>query len=296
MDNNVIKTVKDTDNFYYIFKIDGYNFSIVQINDDKYEIKINNKNFSDLIKEERNGKLQREKEEYLKKKDKDKRKNNHKNDYNYSKRVEDDELYEDIELQKKLFEEFEKKKQDKIRENERINNENNNDNLYGNKNNRKKFVLDAKTVNVNRMIISNLNDIFGNNYQNGYEDNNSNLFELDMKNNNNNYNVYNNNQNYENYNKNPEYYLNQMTNNLNNAKNPHNQAVLDQFFDFTNNNNNNNINYNNSNNNYNMGIENNNINNYNMGMQNNNNYSNKNNFLQNGNNNNFDDDFNPFDD
>ena len=55
-------------------------------------------------------KLQREKEEYLKKKDKDKRKNNHKNDYNYSKRVEDDELYEDIELQKKLFEEFEKKK------------------------------------------------------------------------------------------------------------------------------------------------------------------------------------------
>ena len=96
MDNNVIKTVKDTDNFYYIFKIDGYNFSIVQINDDKYEIKINNKNFSDLIKEERNGKLQREKEEYLKKKDKDKRKNNHKNDYNYSKRVEDDELYEEI--------------------------------------------------------------------------------------------------------------------------------------------------------------------------------------------------------
>ena len=42
-----------------------------------------------------------------------------------------------------------------------------------------------------------------------------------------------------------------MANNLNNAKNPHNQAVLDQFFDLTNNNNNNNnnINYNNQQNN-----------------------------------------------
>ena len=67
LDNNVIKTVKDSDNFYYIFKIDGYNFSIVQINDDKYEIKINNKNFSDLIKEETTDAPVKEKDSELEK-------------------------------------------------------------------------------------------------------------------------------------------------------------------------------------------------------------------------------------
>ena len=335
LDGNELKLVKDTDNFYFAFKIDGYNFIVFQKSDEQFEIKINNRVFSDLLRDERNGNLQREKENYLKRKDKDKdKKKNNRNEDDYYKRAmkyngdnyfEGDEIY-DIEEQRKRLEEFEKKKREKEKlSNKKVNNYN--DDFNGNKGNngKKNFILDVKTVNQNRMIISKLNDIFGkDDFQDG-----DNLFELNWKNdndNNNNFNQNNNNQdnfmkesmfnnnyrNNNNYNKNildsnPDYYLNQMTNNLNNAKNPHNQAVLDQFFDLTNNNynsnNNNNMNFNNNsnNNNFNMQFQNNNYSN-----QNNTNNMMPNNFMQNnmmqnnqvGNNgnNNYNDDFNPFDD
>ena len=153
LDNNVIKTAKDIDNFYYIFKIETYNFSLIQKNDDKYEIKINNRNFTDLMAEERNGKLQREKEEYFKKKEKEKKKNNHKNEDDYYKRAmkyngdnyfEGDEIY-DIEEQRKRLEEFEKKKKEKEKLNNKKGNNNDDDDDYYNKSNnaKKKFVLDG---------------------------------------------------------------------------------------------------------------------------------------------------------
>jgi len=333
LDDNVLKNAKDTDNFYYMFKLEGYNFSIMQKSDDKYEIRINDRLFTELMRQERSGQLEREKEEYLKKKQKEKKKKNNNNDDDYYKRAmkyngenyfEGEEMY-DIEEQRKRLEEFERKKQKEKKQN----NFDDDDGYQENKNtNRNKdsqnFVLDAKTVNINRMIICNIKDIFDNdNFQEG----GGNILDLNWNNNNNNdnnnnYNQNNNQNNFmqesmfnngnpnnnNNYNKkilesNPDYYLNQMNNNLNNAKNPHNQAVLDQFFDLTNNNgggNNNNNNNNNNNMSYNFNNQygnNNNINesnnNYNMQFQNNN-FSNQNN--NNGNNNNFDDDFNPFDD
>ena len=66
--------------------------------------------------------------------------------------------------------------------------------------------------------------------------------------------IYNNNQGNNNYDKkildtNPDFYLKQMAHNMNNAKNLHNQAVLNQFFDLTNNNNNYSMNFNNQQNN-----------------------------------------------
>ena len=114
-DGNELKTDKDTDNFYYTFKIDGYNIIVYQKSDEKYEIKINNKLFSDLLRDERNGNLQRERENYLKRKDKEKekekeKKKNKRNEDDYYKRdmkydgdyFEGDEIY-DIEEQRKIL-------------------------------------------------------------------------------------------------------------------------------------------------------------------------------------------------
>ena len=308
LDGNDLKSAKDVDNFNFIFKLDGYTFDIFQKSDDKYEIKINNrKYFSELIKEERSGILQREKEEYLRKRGKDKKKsNNSGNDYyERAMKYNGDDYFEgeedlDIEEQRRRLEEFERKKKlEDSKNNYNFNNNNYNPN-NNNNNGKKNFVLDAKTVNLNRMIICNLNDIFGNDFPEG-----GNLLELNWKNNNdNNINqnsIYNNNQGNNNYDKkildtNPDFYLNQMANNMNNAKNPHNQAVLNQFFDLTNNNNNNSMNFNNQQNND-MNYNNQQNNNFNVQFQNNN-YSNQNNYMQNNqnSNNNYDDDFNPFDD
>ena len=185
MDDVVIKTAKDTDNFNHIFKIEGYNFCIFQKSDDKYELRINDRIFTDLIREERSGLLHREKEEYLKKKQKEKRKsNNHKHNHDeddYYKRAmkyngenyfEGEEMY-DIEEQRKRLEEFEKKKSKK----DNIKQYDGENDYYENKNN---FILDAKTVNLNRMIICNLKDIFDEgNFQDG-----NNILDLNWNNNN----------------------------------------------------------------------------------------------------------------
>ena len=304
LDGRELKSVKDVDNFSFLFQIDTYNFNVYQKSDEKYEIKINNKTFTELMQEERTGVLHQKKEEYLKKEEREKKKKSDSgNDYyKRAMKYNGDNYFEgeedlDIEEQRRRLEEFEKKKKSKENKNNYVNNNENNNN----NNSKKNFVLDSKTVNLNRTIICNLKNIFGNDFQDG-----GNLLELNWKSNhdNNQNSIFNNNQGNNNYDKkildsNPDYYLNQMANNLNNAKNPHNQAVLDQFFDLTNNNNNNNnnINYNNQqNNNMNYNNQQNN-NNYNMQFQNNN-YSNQNNFTQNNQNgnNNYDDDFNPFDD
>ena len=143
-DGNELKTVKDTDNFYYTFKIDGYNIIVYQKSDEKYEIKINNKLFSDLLRDERNGNLQRERENYLKRKDKDKEKDKKKNirneddyykrarEYNGDGYFEGDEIY-DIEEQRKRLEEFEKKKKEKEKLNNKKGNNNDDDDDYYNK-------------------------------------------------------------------------------------------------------------------------------------------------------------------
>ena len=128
LDGHELKKAKDTDNFYYLFKIDGYNFCIVQKSDEKFEIRINNRDFSELLRDERIGKLQREKEEYYKKKERENKKSNNYNNKNknddYYKRAmkyngegyfEGEEEMYDIEAQRKRLEEFEKKKQVKLR-------------------------------------------------------------------------------------------------------------------------------------------------------------------------------------
>jgi hypothetical protein len=146
LDGNELKKAKDIDNFYYPFIIDGYNFTIIQKSDEKFEIQINNRNFTDLLKDERIGKLQRDKEEYYKKKGKENKKNNYKNKneddyykramkYNGEDYFEGEEEMYDIEEQRKRLEEFEKKKQEKFKENSKKNNYNDDDDaFYDNKN------------------------------------------------------------------------------------------------------------------------------------------------------------------
>jgi hypothetical protein len=307
-DSKVLSETKDGDNYSYSFKISGYIIRITQKTEDKFELKINDKNFMDLLKDERSGKLQKEREDYLKKKEKEKKKNRNEDDYykramkyNGENYVEGEEDMYNIEEQRRRLEEFERKKnkQRQNDDNDFYSNEKTNDS-------KKKFVLDNKTVNMNRMIISNMRDVFDDeNYNNGNINNNDggNIFNINWSedNDNNNFNsgrnnnqsnFFQDNNNNGNYNKkildsNPDFYLNQMSNNLNNANNPHNQAILNQFlnFDGPNNNNNNNTNYN-----FNSQYQNNNMNN---NFNNGNGFNNNN---QNGNNNNYDDDFNPFED
>mgnify|MGYP006873115054 CR=1 FL=1 len=320
LDGKIIHFMKECQEHYkFSFKVDEYNFTIKQITDEKFKMEINNKDFMDLMKEERTGEFQRKKKEYLSSKEKEKKKNNNTEDDYYRKTIKyngenyfegEEDMY-DIEEQRKRLEEFERKKK-------KINNED--DDFYGSKkmNNGNKFILDNKTVNTNRMIICNLKDIFGeDNFGNEVQgdefnfswgdngDDNNYIFKQN-KNNRNNFiqdSIFNNNNNNGNNNpiydkkileSNPDYYLNQMSNNLNNANNPHNQAVLNQFLNFNdqNGNNNNPYNYNDQFQN-NDGNSNMNSNNFNNMQFQNNNFSGQNN--QNGNNK-YDDDFNPFDD
>ena len=120
----MLKLVKDTDNFHYEFKISDFIFILYQKSEDKFELKINNKLFADLIKEERTGKLDKEREEALKKKNKE-NKREHQNEDDYYKRAmkyngdnyaEGDEDFYNVEQQRIMLEEFERKKK---RKNER---------------------------------------------------------------------------------------------------------------------------------------------------------------------------------
>ena len=245
LDENQLIFKKDQEYFYHQFKIGEYTFSLNHY-DTNTELLVNNKNFKDLMKEERSGILDKEKQKYLRK---------HKNKESYNNN--DENIYDiDINEQKKILEEFERKKRkEKEKENIQnfyINNEYNNSLKKKCKNNN--FVLDDKTVNKNRLIICNIENIFDSENEDVDE---YNINDFTWDNNTINLNKLNNNENknnISNYNGNKieinsNIKINQINNNINNL---HNQNVINQFFDFTNNNmNNKNINfqYNNINNN-----------------------------------------------
>ena len=245
LDENQLIFKKDQEYFYHQFKIGEYTFSLNHY-DTNTELLVNNKNFKDLMKEERSGVLDKEKQKYLRK---------HKNKESYNNN--DENIYDiDINEQKKILEEFERKKRkEKEKENIQnfyINDEYNNSLKKKCKNNN--FVLDDKTVNKNRLIICNIENIFDSENE---DDDEYNINDFTWDNNTINLNKLNNNEknnNISNYNGNKieinsNIKINRVNNNINNL---HNQNVINQFFDFTNNNmNNKNINfqYNNINNN-----------------------------------------------
>ena len=186
------------------------------------------------MKEERSGILDKEKRKYLRKL---------KNKENYNVNGEDENIYDiDISEQKRILEEFERKKR---KENESIKNFYLGDeynNSLKNKNNN--FVLDDKTVNQNRLIICNIENIFDSENE---DDDEYNINDFTWDNNTVKLNTFNNNENnIPNFTQNKieinsNININQINNNINNL---HNQNVINQFFDFTNNNmNNNNINF-----------------------------------------------------
>ena len=273
VDGKVLTLLKDSDNFYFNFKIDEYIFIVMQAEDEKPRLTINNRDFNDLIEDERTGKLQREKENYNKTKAK---KSNTQSESEYYKRAmkyngenyvegNDGEIY-DIEEQRKRLEEFERKKQKENEEKNKKNKINNNNNDSNKSKKQNKFVLNNETVRKNQIIIQNINNIFDDenlldlndiNFNQGNNNNNQNNFMSE--------NMFNINNN--------DYNFSQMNNNMNN--NGNNQEVVNQFLS----------NMDNNNNNYNF------INDNNMNETNN--YMNQNN---NNNKNNYNDDFNPFDD
>ncbi len=184
------------------------------------------------MREERSGILDKKRQKYL-------RNQNNENIYDI-----------DIKEQKRLLEEFERKKRkEKEKEKENINNFYLSDELKDSLKNKSKnnnFILDDKTVNKNRLIICNIDNIFDSDNE---DDDEINMNDFTWDNNTNNMNMLNNNGNkdnisYNNANKieiNSNISINQINNNITNL---HNQNVINQFFDFTNNNmNNNNINY-----------------------------------------------------
>ena len=184
------------------------------------------------MREERSGILDKKRQKYL-------RNQNNENIYDI-----------DIKEQKRLLEEFERKKRkEKEKEKEHINNFYLSDELKDSLKNKSKnnnFILDDKTVNKNRLIICNIDNIFDSDNE---DDDEINMNDFTWDNNTNNMNMLNNNGNkdnisYNNANKieiNSNISINQINNNITNL---HNQNVINQFFDFTNNNmNNNNINY-----------------------------------------------------
>jgi len=272
VDGKVLTLLKESDNFYYNFKIDEYIFIVMQAEDEKPRLTINNRDFNDLIEDERTGRLQKEKENYIKTKTK---KTNNQSESEYYKRAmkyngenyvegNDGEIY-DIEEQRRRLEEFEKKKQKENEEKNRKNKAYINNNNMNKPKKQNKFVLNNETVRKNQIIIQNINNIFD---DENLLDLNDIHFNQENNNNQNNFmseNMFNNNNN--------DYNFGQMNNNMNN--NGNNQDVVNQFLS----------NMNNNNNNYNFNNENN--------MNETNNYMNQNN---NNNNNNYNDDFNPFDD
>ena len=239
LDENQLILVKDQEHFYHQFKIGDYTFSLNHY-DTNTELLINDKNFKQLMKEERSGILDKEKQKHL-------RKQNHKDIYNNKDyELSDENIYDvDIKEQKRILEEFERKKKKEKEQvkNFYLNDEQMNKVEHNHKNN---FVLDDKTVNKNRLIICNIENIFDSGDEN--EDNDEfNINDFTWDNNTVKLNMFNNNENnIPNFTQNKieinsNININQINNNINNI---HNQNVINQFFDFTENNtNNNNINY-----------------------------------------------------
>ena len=277
LDDKVISMTEDVDNYVFAFKISSYNFIVQQKEDEKPRLTINNRDFNELIKDERSGKLHKERENYNNQKSKKEIKKNKEPEDDYYKRAlkyngdnyvegNDGEIY-DIEEQRKRLEEFEKKKEkenaekNRKKQNNNFNNKDSNNNTMNN-NKKKKFILNADTVQKNFEIINNINNVFD---DDNLLDLNDNIFSS----NNTQSNKFNNNINY-------DFGQNDNINNNNNNKN--NQEVINNFLaNMESNDNNNDFNFNN---------------------QYNDNYMNQNNinYNQNQNNNNYNDDFNPFDD
>ena len=184
------------------------------------------------MKEERSGILWKQKEAFL-------RANNNNNEYNNNNDyvLAGDTLYS-IKEQKRLLEEFERKKKSE-KENIKDFYIGNEQSIFKNKNN---FILDEKTVNKNRLIICNIENIFDD--DNGEDE--FNMKDFNWENNNINHNSFSINienkiQNNTNIN------INQINNSISNN---HNQEVINQFFNFTQSQiNNKNLNSNYSNNN-----------------------------------------------
>ena len=61
MDNKELKFATDTDHFYFSFQLAGYTFIVIQRSEDKFDLRINDRNFMDIMKDERTGKLNKEK-------------------------------------------------------------------------------------------------------------------------------------------------------------------------------------------------------------------------------------------
>ena len=166
-DGTVLSLTNDQDTFSFNFKCGDYIFIVTQNEDEKPRLTINNRDFNDLLQDERTGKLQKDRQQYNKNKS---RKNNPQSDSDYYKRAlkyngdnfvegTDGEIY-DIEEQRKRLEEFERKKQKENEEKNRKNKNNdiNSDNSYNNKKSKSnQFVLDNETVRKNQMIIKNIN-------------------------------------------------------------------------------------------------------------------------------------------
>ena len=246
LDGKLLTYSKD-DNFVKTFKIDDYNLNLTHKKDAKPQLKINSRNFMDLMREEQRGELNKENEEYIKNYEEEK--NNNKGD-TYRKRAlkyngedyfeENENEYYNIQEQKILLKQFEQNKKEEEKRSENYNKKNKN-------------ILDYKTVNKNRIIINNINNIFDDEFNNIDNINNNNFFQF------NNDNQINNNQNN---------LYNQMNNNFNNDNNnmysqfENNQNIISNInFDlddnYSNNNNNFNNNFNNQNNENNQNINNN---------------------------------------
>ena len=63
------------------FKIDDYTFNLTHKEDGKPELKINNKKFSDLMRKEMNGELNKDKEDHIYNKEEKNKKNRDDDDY-----------------------------------------------------------------------------------------------------------------------------------------------------------------------------------------------------------------------
>ena len=144
------------------FKINDYTLNLTHKDDSKPILKINSQNFADLMRKEMDGELNKDKEEQeVNKEEKNQKSNNKRDNDDYFKRAlkyngEDyfegnqNEIY-DIEEQKRILKEFEKKDKQKRKEKEKENN---------------KFILDDETVNENRTIINNIYNIFDDEFDN----------------------------------------------------------------------------------------------------------------------------------
>ena len=216
---------KDKDFFYSQFKIEEYIFNLHHY-DTNTELLINNKKFLELMKEERSGILDKEKQNYLRQ-----HKNNNESNNDYFLAGEN----YDIKEQKRLLEEFERKKK---KEKEKVKSFYISDEQsdFPNNQNKNKFILDDKTVNKNRLIICNIQNIF----DNDNEEDEFNFSDFNWENTSYNPNQINNTNKNKipnsiegKYEKNININFNQINNNINNQ---HNQEVINQFFDFTKNN------------------------------------------------------------